>query len=93
MSKPTATHAAAHPAAPHPAAPHPTDGPPLVLRIFTLVLLCSGCAINGVFVSLAIPAMASYGVRGMLAFALVGGCLGVLPARWLANKIHEGLTA
>lgn len=67
------------------------ERPALVLRAFTLTLLCSGCAINGVFVSLAIPAMANYGVRGMLVFAAIGGCLGVLPARWLAIKIHEGL--
>lgn len=65
--------------------------PPLGLRIFTLALMCTGCAINGVFVSLAVPAMAPYGVDGMLVSAVIGGVLGILPARWLANKIQAGL--
>lgn len=65
--------------------------PPLGLRLFTLALMCAGCAINGVFVSLTIPAMAPYGVNGMLAAAAIGFLFGILPARWLARKIWEGL--
>lgn len=68
------------------------ESPPLGLRIFAHLLLCSGCAINGVFVPLAIPTMAPYGVPGMLISAAIGGVLGVLPARWLANKIHDGIS-
>lgn len=69
----------------------PADGPPLGLRVFTHALMCTGCAINGVFISLAVPAMATYGVKGMLCAAAIGGVLGIFPARWLAQKIHEGL--
>ena len=71
--------------------PSASAHPPLGLRLFTYALLCSGCAINGVFVSLAVPAMAPYGVTGMLFAALIGGVIGVLPARWLANSIWAGL--
>lgn len=69
----------------------PAQRPPLGLRIFTLAMMSAGCAINGVFVSLAVPAMAPYGVKGMLAAAAIGSLIGILPAHWLASKIHEGL--
>ncbi len=71
--------------------PGQQPGPPLALRMFTLALMCAGCAINGVFISLAVPAMAHYGINGMLVAAAIGGVLGIFPARWLARKIHEGL--
>lgn len=71
--------------------PGPQPGPPLALRMFTLALMCAGCAINGVFISLAVPAMARYGINGMLVAAAIGGVLGIFPARWLANRIHDGL--
>ena len=76
----------------HKAALLPPGLPPLALRMFTHVMMCAGCAINGVFISLAVPAMAQFGINGMLAAAMIGGILGIIPARWLARKIHEGLS-
>jgi hypothetical protein len=49
-------------------------------------------AINGAFVALAIPGLAHYGIPALLIAGLAGGILGTLPARWLARKIHEGLS-
>ena len=31
------------------------------------------------------------GIPALLAAAGIGGGIGILPARWLAHKIHEGL--
>jgi hypothetical protein len=67
------------------------EGPPLGLRLFTFALMGPGCAINGAFVAITIPAMAQYGVPGMAVAAAIGFVLGTFPARWLARKIHEGL--
>ena len=64
---------------------------PLSLRLFCLALMVPACAINGAFVALAIPALAPYGIPALLVSSLIGGMIGVLPARWLALKIHEGL--
>jgi hypothetical protein len=49
-------------------------------------------AINGAFVALAIPGLAHHGIPALLIAGLAGGILGTLPARWLARKIHEGLS-
>ncbi len=65
--------------------------PPLPLQLFCLALMVPACAINGAFVALAIPALAPYGIPALLVSSLIGGMIGVLPARWLALKIHEGL--
>lgn len=67
------------------------DAPPGSLRWFCLALMVPACAINGAFVALAIPALAPFGIPALLAAACAGGALGILPARWLARKIHEGL--
>jgi len=64
---------------------------PLWLSLFCYALMGPGLAINAVFVALAIPAMAPFGMNGLFAAALIGAVLGLLPARWLARKIHEGL--
>lgn len=69
-----------------------TDSKPaLGLRLFCLALMVPAGAINGAFVALAIPHLAAYGIPAHLAAGAVGGVVGVLPARWLARKIHEGL--
>lgn len=67
------------------------SAPPLSLRLFCLALMVPACAINGTFVALAIPALAPYGIPALLVSSLIGGIIGILPARWLARKIHEGL--
>ncbi len=70
-----------------------TGKPPVSigLLLFCYALLGPGCAINAVFVALAIPAAAPYGVTGLLVAAAIGLVLGIVPARWLARRIAEGL--
>jgi len=64
---------------------------PLGLLLFCFAMLGPGCGINGVFVALAIPAMAPYGVNGLIVAGLIGSVLGIFPALWLARRIAEGL--
>ena len=70
----------------------PDGGPPAALRYFCLALMVPACAINGAFIALAIPALAPYGIPALLIAAGIGGLAGIFPARWLARKIHEGLS-
>lgn len=65
--------------------------PPLWLRLFTFALMGPAMAINAAFVALAVPGMARFGLGGLVAAGAVGFVLGLLPARWLANRIHAGL--
>lgn len=74
--------------APRPAAAGPI---PRGLRLFCLALMVPACAINGALVAVAIPALAPFGMPALLIASGIGGVLGLLPARWLAKKIHEGL--
>lgn len=69
----------------------PRSKPALGLRLFCLALMVPACAINGAFVALAIPGLAPFGIPALLAAGLIGGAIGLLPARWLAQKIHDGL--
>lgn len=64
---------------------------PLWLSLFCFALMGPAVGINAVFVALAMPLMAPLGTRGLVAAGAVGVVLGILPARWLARKIHEGL--
>jgi hypothetical protein len=64
---------------------------PLWLSLFCFALMGPAMGINAVFLALAIPAMAPFGTNGLIAAGLVGVAVGVLPARWLARKIHEGI--
>jgi len=64
---------------------------PIGLLLFCYALLGPGCAINAVFVALAIPATAPYGASGLVVAGLIGMVLGILPAMWLARRIAEGL--
>lgn len=68
------------------------SGPPLWLHIFTLAIMIPACAINGAFVVLTIPKLAPFGFPAIIAGGIVGGVLGILPARWLAKRIHLGLS-
>ena len=70
----------------------PDSGPPPSLRYFCLALMVPACAINGAFIALAIPPLAPYGMPALFVAAAIGGALGVFLARWLARKIHEGLS-
>lgn len=71
-------------------APH-TSQPPLWLALFTYALMGPACAINGAFIAISIPALAPYGYTGLGVAAAIGAVIGVLPARWMARKIHEGI--
>jgi hypothetical protein len=64
---------------------------PRWLSLFCFALMGPAMGINAVFLALAIPAMAPFGTNGLIAAGLVGVVVGVLPARWLARKIHEGI--
>lgn len=68
----------------------PPATPPWLFA-FCYALMGPAVGINAVFVALAIPATAPYGVAGMaIAFGL-GAALGSLPAIWLARRIHAGI--
>ena len=69
----------------------PGTKPSMALRLFCLGLMVPACAINGAFVALAVAALAPCGIPALLAAGLIGGIIGLLPASWLAKKIHEGL--
>jgi hypothetical protein len=65
---------------------------PLGLWLFCLSLMAPACAINAAFIAIAIPATAPYGVNALLIAGLIGAVVGILPAQWLARRIHEGLS-
>ncbi len=64
---------------------------PVWLWLFAYALMGSGFAINAVFIALAVPAITPFGYGGLMAAAVIGAVIGVLPARWLARRIHEGI--
>lgn len=64
---------------------------PLWLLTFCYALMGPAVGINAVFVALAIPATATYGITGMLVAGMIGAVLGLIPAVWLARRIHEGI--
>jgi hypothetical protein len=72
--------------------PVTSSGIPLGLRLFCFGLMGPACAINAAFIAIAIPAMAPYGVNGLVVAGLMGAVVGLLPAQWLARRIHEGLS-
>jgi flagellar motor component MotA len=65
---------------------------PLWLSLFCFALMGPAMGINAAFLALAIPAMARFGTTGLIAAGLVGTLIGIFPARWLARKIHEGIS-
>lgn len=65
---------------------------PRGLLLFCFALMGPACAINAAFIAVAIPAMAPYGVEGLVIAGLAGSVLGVFPALWLARRIHDGLS-
>jgi hypothetical protein len=64
---------------------------PCGLLLFCFALMGPAFAINAAFIALAVPAMAPYGVRGLVIAGLAGSGFGILPALWLARRIHEGI--
>jgi hypothetical protein len=70
---------------------HPQRPVPIGLLAFCFALMGAGFAINAAFIALAVPAMAPYGVKGLVISGLVGSVFGIFPALWLARRIHEGI--
>jgi hypothetical protein len=64
---------------------------PMGLLAFCFALMGAGFAINSAFIALAVPAMAPYGIQGLVIAGLVGSVFGIFPAVWLARRIHEGI--
>ena len=64
---------------------------PRGLLAFCFALMGPAFAINSAFIALAIPAMAPYGVQGLVVVGLIGSVFGIFPALWLARRIHEGI--
>lgn len=64
---------------------------PRGLLLFCFALMGPAFAINAAFIAIAVPAMAPYGVRGLVIAGLIGSIFGIFPALWLARRIHEGI--
>lgn len=64
---------------------------PRGLLLFCFALMGPAFAINAAFIALAVPAIAPYGVRGLVIAGLVGSVFGIFPALWLAHRIREGI--
>ena len=64
---------------------------PLWLLLFCYALMGPAVGINFAFIALAIPALAQFGVTGLIFAGLVGAVVGVLPAIWLARQIGAGI--
>lgn len=63
----------------------------LGLLLFCFALMGPAFAINSAFIAIAVPAMAPYGVYGLVMAGLGGSAFGIFPALWLARRIHEGI--
>ena len=50
------------------------------------------CAVNAAFIAITVPAIAPYGVRGLVIAGAIGSVFGIFPANWLARRIHEGIS-
>ncbi|MDQ8700059.1 hypothetical protein [Hyphomicrobium sp. LHD-15] len=64
---------------------------PRGLLAFCFALMGPAFAINAAFIAIAVPAMAPYGVKGLVIVGLIGSVFGIFPALWLARRIHEGI--
>lgn len=67
------------------------DQVPLWLLAFCFALMGPAMGINAVLVATAVPAMVPLGLGGLVAAGCVGVVLGVVPAVWLARRIHAGI--
>jgi hypothetical protein len=64
---------------------------PLGLLLFCFAMMGPAFAINSAFIAISVPAMAPYGVYGLVVAGLVGSVFGIFPALWLARRINEGI--
>jgi len=49
------------------------------------------CAINAAFIAVTVPAVAPFGLPGLVGAGVVGAIIGILPPIWLARRIGEGI--
>ncbi len=68
------------------------SAPPLWLLAFCYLLMGPGVGINCVFVAFAMPALAQFGLTGLLIAFAIGMVLGIPAAILLARKIHKGIS-
>ncbi len=61
------------------------------LLLFCFALMGTAFAINAAFIAIAVPAMAPFGVKGLVIVGLIGSVFGIFPALWLARRIQEGI--
>ncbi len=61
------------------------------LLLFCFALMGPAFAINAAFIAIAVPAMAPFGVKGLVIVGLIGSVFGIFPALWLARRIQEGI--
>lgn len=64
---------------------------PAWLYAFGYALMGPACAINGAFIANAIPALAPYGLTGLVVAGAIGAVIGIAPAIWLARRIADGI--
>jgi hypothetical protein len=64
---------------------------PRGLLLFCFALMGPAFAINSAFIAIAIPAMAPYGISGLVVAGAVGSVFGIFPALWLARRIDAGI--
>jgi hypothetical protein len=70
---------------------HDNHATPVWLLVFCYALLGPAMGINAVFVALAIPAMAQFGVSGLVAAGAFGALLGIVPTIWMSRQIAKGI--
>lgn len=64
---------------------------PLWLLLFCFAMMGPAFAINSAFIAIAIPAMAPYGIPGLVIAGAAGSVFGIFPALWLARRIDAGI--
>lgn len=64
---------------------------PRWLYVFCYALMGPACAINAAFIAVTVPAVAPFGLPGLVGASVVGAIIGILPAIWLARRIGEGI--
>jgi hypothetical protein len=64
---------------------------PLGLLLFCFAMMVPAFAINTAFIAMAVPAMAPYGLPGLVIVGMIGSVFGIFPALWLARRIYDGI--
>lgn len=73
------------------AARNVTHPVPVGLLLFCFGMMGPAFAINTAFIAMAVPAMAPYGITGLVVVGMIGSVFGIFPALWLARRIDDGI--